>query len=87
MSIGVFDLWASHCSSANWYSRSLWIFCRCIVSSLCRTLSIELSNKNFFTFVSVSVGGVRTTDVLRKSGCDVPVIVEIGGAALLALSL
>ena len=50
-------------------------------------LSIELSAKNFFIFGSVSVHGVHTTDVPRKSGCDVPVIVEIGGAALLALSL
>jgi hypothetical protein len=50
-------------------------------------LSIELSAKNFFTFGSVSVHGVHTTDVPRKSGCDGPVIVEIGGAALLTLSL
>jgi hypothetical protein len=87
MGNGVFNLWASHCSSANWYSRSLWIFYRCIRSVTVSALSIELSNKNFFTFGSVSVHGVRTTDVLRKSGCDVPVIVEIGGATLLALSL
>jgi hypothetical protein len=40
-------------------------------------LSIELSNKNFFTFGSVSVHGVRTTDVLRKSECDVTVIVDL----------